>query len=359
MTYMVFRLLLSLFVSGVLAIITMSGAFLFVISLATYVPLLEQIGRLIDRNFLGIPVVFVLGTIFFFGLYMIFFEWRKYRYVAQVHRAVSEIAEGNFARQVPVKNNSEVSEIAVTINDLVSRLVNAMEEERRAERAKNELVTNVSHDLRTPLTSIIGYLGLIEQDRYRDEVELRHYVQIAYAKSRRLQDLIQDLFDYTRLRHEGTPLRLDSLNLVELIGQLLEQYRLSMEEAGLTSELRSDEKRIDVSGDAGKLVRVFENLISNAIKYGGNGHVIQVMLRRDRGFATVEITNDGDPIPESDLPYIFDRFYRVDKSRTETSGGSGLGLAICKSIIERHGGSIDASSRTGKTTFRVRLPLVT
>ncbi|WP_020615174.1 sensor histidine kinase [Paenibacillus daejeonensis] len=358
MTYMVLRLLLSLFVSGVLAIITMYGSFLFVISLASYVPVLEQIGLMIE-GLLGIPVVMVLATIFFFGVYMIFFEWRKYRYLAQVHRSVSEIAEGNFGRQVPVKNNSEVAEIAVTINDLVSRLVNAMEEERKAERAKNELVTNVSHDLRTPLTSIIGYLGLIEQDRYRDEVELRHYVQIAYTKSRRLQDLIQDLFDYTRLRHEGNPLRLDSLNLVELIGQLLEQYRLSMEEAGLTSELRSDDKRIVVPGDAGKLVRVFENLISNAIKYGGGGHVVQVQLRRDRGFATVEITNDGEPIPESDLPYIFDRFYRVDKSRTETSGGSGLGLAICKSIVERHGGSIDASSRTGQTTFRVRLPLVT
>ncbi|MFS0727951.1 sensor histidine kinase [Paenibacillus sp. 1P07SE] len=357
MAWMVFRLLLSFFVSGVLAVISMYVALFLAVGLTGYFTPLLWMEDMV-RSTIGLSAFLVIVTFVFFILYMTFFEWRKYRYLAQVHRAVSEIADGQYGRKVPVRSNSEMAEIAITINNLVARLTNAMEEERRAERAKNELVTNVSHDLRTPLTSIIGYLGLIDQDRYRDETELRYYVQIAYAKSQRLNGLIQDLFDYTRLRHEGASLRLESLNLVELIGQLMEQYRLSMEEAGLSPELRSEDTRISVPGDAGKLVRVFENLISNAVKYGAGGRTVEVQVKRDPGYAVVEIANDGDPIPEADLPYIFDRFYRVDKSRTESSGGSGLGLAICKSIVERHGGSIDASSRSGMTTFRVRLPLV-
>ncbi|GBF76541.1 two-component sensor histidine kinase [Paenibacillus sp. 598K] len=357
MVWMVVRLIFSFIASAVLGVALMYATMMVAFQLSTRFDILNGIARALESTF-GIQAFMVLGTLFYFGLVLTFFEWRKYRYLAQVHRAVGEIAEGRYDRKVPVKNNSEVAEIAVSVNRLVERLLSSMEEERRAEQAKNELITNVSHDLRTPLTSVIGYLGLIEQDRYRDEVELRYYVQIAYAKSQRLNVLIQDLFDYTRLRHEGASLRLEQLNLVELLGQLLEQYRLSMEEVGLQAKLQAEDKRLLIPGDAGKLVRVFENLISNAVKYGSGGTKVDVRLKREAGYAVVDITNDGEPIPEVDLPHIFDRFYRVDKSRTESSGGSGLGLAICKSIVERHNGAIEALSRNGETTFRVRLPVV-
>jgi signal transduction histidine kinase len=232
-----------------------------------------------------------------------------------------------------------------------------LDEERKAEQTKNELITNVSHDLRTPLTSIIGYLGLIEQDRYRDEVELRHYVQIAYSKAERLNVLIHDLFEYTRMRHDVIPLNKQAFNLVEMMNQLLVHYRLSLESAKMKGKLISNVGELTLMADPDKLVRVFENLLSNAITYGYAGGKVEIYLNHYEESAVVDIVNYGEAIPAADLPHLFDRFYRVDKSRAENGGGTGLGLAIAKGLVEKHGGSISVTSDGDSTNFRVRLPL--
>ncbi|REK77814.1 GHKL domain-containing protein [Paenibacillus paeoniae] len=277
----------------------------------------------------------------------------------KINDTVRQIADGQLQinHQIVVRQSNVFSILARNVNRLSERLQYALEEERRAEQAKNELITNVSHDLRTPLTSVVGYLGLIEQDRYRDEVELRHYIAIAYEKSQHLHELIDDLFEYTRMRHDTIALKLEPINLVEMLGQLLVQYHMPLEEVGIVSQLHSDEKQITVRADAGKLARVFENLIANAMSYGREGKRIDVWVTLMEGKVSVAIVNYGEPISAIDLPHIFDRFYRADKSRTRWSGGSGLGLAICKSIIEKHGGTIDADSNSERTVFRVILPL--
>lgn len=213
----------------------------------------------------------------------------------------------------------------------------SLDDERRAEQTKSELITNVSHDLRTPLTSIIGYLGLIEQDRCRDEVEVRQYVHIAYEKSKRLNVLINDLFDYTKMRYETSPQRIHTFNLTELLRQLLIQYRVPLEEAGLVGALHAPSGKLAVTGDPDKLVRVFENLLANAIHYGKDGGKVDLHASAEGEEAVVEVVNYGEMIPSVDLPHLFDRFYRVDKARGLDSGGSGLGLAIAKSIVEQHG----------------------
>jgi signal transduction histidine kinase len=203
-------------------------------------------------------------------------------------------------------------------------------------------------------------LGLIEQDGYRDEVELRHYVSIAYDKSQRLHELIDDLFEYTRMRHGGMPMRTTRFNLTELLGQLLTQHRLGLQQAGMTASLTAPQAAVDVVGDPDKLVRVFENLLTNAMRYGRDGHRVDVAVRAAAGFAEVDVVNYGEPISAADLPYIFERFYRADKSRTEGAegaSGSGLGLAIAKGIVDKHGGAIVAYSDAGSTMFQVRLPL--
>ncbi|MBP1992370.1 sensor histidine kinase [Paenibacillus eucommiae] len=306
---------------------------------------------------LGETVIVISMGAVFFVLYLIILQWRWFRYVGEMSEAVMHIAEGHFDHKIAVKQSNELSNLAANINRLVEQHQRSLDEERKTEQTKNELITNVSHDLRTPLTSIIGYLGLIEQDRYRDEVELRHYVQIAYEKSQRLNLLINDLFEYTRMRHDAPPLQSVAFNLIEMLNQLLVQYRMQMEQAGLVGRLQTAETKVMVGGDPNKLVRVFENLLINAIIYGCDGHGADIRIRCENGEANVEVVNYGDPIPPSDLPHIFDRFYRVDKSRTEHAGGSGLGLAIAKGIVENHGGRISVTSNSYETSFQVVLPL--
>ncbi|PZD96316.1 two-component sensor histidine kinase [Paenibacillus sambharensis] len=305
----------------------------------------------------GEGFVMLASCAFFFVMYLCLFQWRWYRYVNEINSSVMHIAEGNFDHKVPVRQNNPLGDLAFYTNRLVTQLRKSLDEERKAEQTKNELITNVSHDLRTPLTSILGYLGLVEQDRYRDEVELRYYIQIAHDKARRMNVLIQDLFEYTRMRHDSVPLRRLRFNLVEMLGQLLVHFRVALDEAGVTGNLRAGAQHVYVFGDPDKLVRVFENLLHNAVIYGKDGGRVDVEIRTVLEDAVVEVINYGDPIPSVDLPHIFDRFYRVDKSRAEHTGGSGLGLAIAKSIVERHGGSIGASSDSAQTVFQVRLPL--
>ncbi|MDQ0061352.1 sensor histidine kinase [Paenibacillus harenae] len=312
--------------------------------------------------FFGMDLLTYAAGIMFFLIYFLIFQWLQFRYLGRINETVNRIASGqlDFDYQMEVDSRSPFGPMAGNLNRMAGRLDQALLEERRAEQAKNELITNVSHDLRTPLTSILGYLGLIEQDRYRDEVELRHYVQIAYDKSQRLNVLINDLFDYTRMRHDTVAMQHISFNLIEVLGQLLVQYHMPLQEAGMEGRLHTVENSMIVGGDPVMLVRVFENLIANAMAYGKEGKLVELRVQRDesKSQATVEVINYGEPISALDLPHIFERFYRADKSRTEWAGGSGLGLAISKSIVEKHGGHIDAVSDTIRTAFRVTLPIL-
>ncbi|MFC3803228.1 sensor histidine kinase [Cohnella sp. GCM10012308] len=304
----------------------------------------------------GRSVTLSVAILSLFIVYLIVFSHGTIRYLLRITQGVGEIAEGRFDSRIPVRTSDELGVLADRINRMSEQLNRSIEEERRTERAKTELVTNVSHDLRTPLTSIVGYLGLIEQDRYRDEVELRHYTGIAYDKALRLQGLINDLFEYTRTSG-GLPLRLSPLNLVEMLGQLAVQFRLQFDHAGVEGVTVFAEKELIVSADGDKLVRVFENLIDNAIRYGKDGGRIEIKARREGMEAVAEIVNYGEPLPASAIPQLFDRFYRLEQSRSRHTGGSGLGLAIAKNIVELHGGEIAATSGESGTTFRVRLPL--
>lgn len=278
----------------------------------------------------------------------------KQRFRQIVHE-IGHIAEGNFDHRINAVQNDELGHLAKNVNKIVEKLKMSIEEERRAERVKNDLITNVSHDLRTPLTSIMGYLGLIEQDKYKDEVELRHYTQVAFDKALRLHDLINDLFEYTRLQNNDMRLDKVRINIAEMLTQLVVQYRLQLQEAQMVCRENIAAKQLMVLGDSDKLARVFENLLSNAIQYGKAGTFIDVAAFEAKNTVAVEITSYGEPIPSIDLPYIFERFYRVEKSRSKHTGGSGLGLAIAKSIVERHDGSIEASSDTERTIFTVTL----
>ncbi|WP_342772809.1 HAMP domain-containing sensor histidine kinase [Paenibacillus taihuensis] len=305
---------------------------------------------------LGLLATFIIACLCFFFMYFYIFSRSAIRYLLRISQGIEQIAGGDFDTRLPVQGNDELGGLAENINRMTVQLKLSIEEERRAERTKVELVTNVNHDLRTPLTSIVGYLRLIEADRYRDEVELRHFAQIAYEKSIRLKTMIDDLFEYTRTSG-GLILHPSPINLVEMVGQLAAQFRLQFEQAGMKCCLALPEHSIIIDADGDKLVRVFENLIANAIQYGKDGRRIDIEVKSEGVQAVVEVANYGEPLPAAIIPLLFQRFYRGEQSRSRNTGGSGLGLAIAKNIVELHHGSISAASNEGKTSFVVKIPL--
>ncbi|WP_152970733.1 sensor histidine kinase [Bacillus sp. FJAT-28004] len=357
---LVFRSLLNMVISVVLAAFTLYillGFGMWLIDNIRPIRVLYQFVNSIVNDRKLVPIA---AGVFLFVFYYIILQWSLFHYLGRMNKTVRGIADGTYEMdyKIEVRKNNIFGPMAANVNSLAGRLHHALVEERKAEQTKNELITNVSHDLRTPLTSVLGYLGLIEQDRYRDEVELRHYVQIAYEKSMRLNVLINDLFEYTRMRHDTTALKVTNFNLIEMLGQLLVQFRLPLEEAGMESKLVTDKTSVMIKGDAAKLVRVFENLVVNAMNYGRDGKQVIVTVQVEGKTAVVEVINYGEPIPTMDIPHIFERFYRVDKSRTQWLGGSGLGLAIAKGIVEKHEGTISVTSDSEQTAFRITLPII-
>lgn len=285
---------------------------------------------------------------------------RRYRSFEMKH-IVSElkyIADGHFEHRISSSSDADLQEFIDSIHTLVDSTVAAMEEERRVEQTKDELITNVSHDIRTPLTSIIGYLELVTEERYTSFEQAQTYVKTAYKKAEQMRVLVDDLFEYTSVHQADALLNLTQFDLVQLLEQLTIDFLIEIEEKGMTIELISSEDKLMMQGDAEKLVRVFSNLLSNALKYGLDGKkiIIEVnTLKEER--VQILVKNDGQKIPEEAMGQLFERFYRAESSRSQEIASTGLGLAIAKSIVELHSGTITAKTTTDWTIFIIELPL--
>lgn len=340
------KFILIAFLSGVLAIVA-----ILIISV-----ILSILDFNLDSQGASMLILIIL-TIFLFVVFYLMLSQKSIRYIEEITTALQKIAEGRFDIYIPARTSDELGRLAVNINIMEQKLKQSIEDERNAEKAKNELITSVSHDLRTPLTSITGYLQLIVNDSYKDEVEMRHYVDIAFNKSLRLKKLIDDLFEFTKYSGGGIRPNMARLNLGGLLEQLAEEYVPILDEAGMKYRVSIPQPKVFVEADGDLLARVYENLISNAIRYGVEGKYIDIELEAINNQAVVRIANYGMEIPESELKSIFEKFYRLEKSRSEFTGGTGLGLSIAKSIIELHRGSIHAYNQTGRTVFETRLPI--
>lgn len=301
-----------------------------------------------------IPICAVTMTLLFVAIFFLATE-QSIDYIEEISNNLSKIEAGNMNVTIPIKSQDELSELAMKINSMTAKLQSSIEDERRSENTKNELITSVSHDLRTPLTSIIGYLSLIENSKYRDEDELKYYANIAYQKSNKLKKLIDDLFELTRMNHGKLKINRTQIDLCNLIRQINEEFYPIFEKADLQCRLNLTSSPILIFADGDLIARVFDNIISNSIRYGKQGKYIDIQAAIEGNEVVVKIMNYGEPIPESHIPYVFDRFYRVDNSRSEFTGGAGLGLAISKNIIELHDGTICVSSDKTRTCFEIRL----
>lgn len=277
------------------------------------------------------------------------------RYVREISNGINRIAAGDLNMEISVRGNDEFANIAKNLNKMTKEVRVLMEKERETERSKNDLITNVAHDLRTPLTSIIGYLELLKNKTDLEEEVRRKFVDIAYNKSKRLEKLIEDLFGFTKLNYGKIAMKPGILDIVKLMEQILDEFYPNFQDAGLNYEFTCEESGIRIEADGNLLARLFDNLINNAIKYGADGKVIQVSIEREDPMVVIRITNYGKIIPEQELNHIFEKFYRVEHSRSMNTGGTGLGLAIAKGVVDIHGGSIEASSSMKGTVFEVKL----
>jgi signal transduction histidine kinase len=276
-------------------------------------------------------------------------------YFEDIAKGIIEISKGNLDYRVKKSGDDELATLADSVNLMAGELQSQIEAERRAERTKNELITNVSHDLRTPLTSIMGYLGLIKENRYSTSEEMKEYINIAFNKSEKLKVLVEDLFEYTKLSSEGIKLYKQPVDVNEFLEQLLEELVPICEENELTAIKDFPAEKIILNLDVDKILRVFENLIMNAIKYSYKPGEIKIQVIKDENSAVISVHNKGDNMGAEELSKIFDRFYRLEKSRSSATGGSGLGLAIAKNIVELHGGRIWAESKNNIISFYVKL----
>ncbi|MDT2810587.1 sensor histidine kinase [Enterococcus asini] len=300
---------------------------------------------------------------FFFLLDVLILFWRlirRYRQM-QLRHIISElhyIANGNYDHRIPFELRGDLSRVVSSINGLVDSTVTAIEEERKIEQSKDELITNVSHDIRTPLTSIIGYLGLIEDGQYHSEEELLKYTHTAYSKAKQMKSLVENLFEYTKVRQPTVPVNMSQFDMVQLVEQLAADFELEAHNKGIEIQVLPKENQLLMDGDTEKLVRVFNNLFTNAFKYGAGATKIVVEIEKVGTEAVVVVKNNGAQIPQQSLDSLFDRFYRVEESRNQATGGTGLGLAITQSIVALHGGYIYAKSNPEWTSFIIHLPLV-
>lgn len=306
-------------------------------------------------NLYSVILYLLLGVVVF-SVTFIFLERKRNNYIEDIYLGIERMSKGDLNTKIESKGDDELSLMAFNINVMQDTINKLIVSEKESEKTKNELITNIAHDLRTPLTSIIGYLDILVHDKNIDEEKKNKYLDIAFEKSKKLEVLIEDLFSFTKMNYgDELVVNKERIDLVELLNQLISELYPLFEANKLDYSIQSNVNSLYLNLDPKLIVRLFENLINNAIKYGKDGKNIIIKIKNNPELEIVEVSviNFGKLIPEESLKKIFDKFYRVDNSRTSETGGTGLGLAIAKSIVELHGGTITVKSDVDGTEFKV------
>lgn len=279
---------------------------------------------------------------------------RLTRMVGGLLDGVQKLAEGQPPEEITLPEG--LGEAEWQLRQALQNQRQAMEAARSAEQRKNDLIVYLAHDLKTPLTSVQGYLELLDDQPDIPAAQRRKFIHIAADKAGRLEDLINEFFEITRFNLSEVAYQKTSVNLSLLLLQLEEEFYPILEDKQLTISGHIDQD-LCVTGDADKLARVFDNILRNAVYYSYTGAAIGLRASRlPDGTVEVVCTNHGDEIPREKLDLIFEKFYRLDPARRSRGGGAGLGLAIAREIVQRHGGTITAASTPEATCFTVRLP---
>ncbi len=250
----------------------------------------------------------------------------------------------------------EYTDIAIQMAELKNKITNNEQALKDESARKNDLIAYLAHDLKTPLTSIIGYLSLIDESPEIPTEQRARYVHISLEKALRLESLINEFFDITRYNLHEIILEKETFDLSYMLVQMADEFYPLLKEHGNSISVNAKES-IQIYADPVKLARVFNNILKNAIAYSYTNSDIHISTSVSNNMVTVVFSNHGKTIPKQKLETIFEKFFRMDESRATNTGGAGLGLAIAKEIVTLHGGAITANSDDELTTFTISLPL--
>ena len=318
-------------------------------------------GRLVRHlsrdTLVSFMLVTVIATICFFIIYFLLFIKRIVKDMTYISDRIIDIADGKSDEKIIIERQDEIGEIAIQVNRMSEKIDTLMRSERDVLQANKDMITCVAHDLRTPLTSVIGYLQLAADMEKFSEQERHKYAEIAMRKANRLQGLIEELFSYTKLMSGEITLHKSEIDIVKLVEQMVEEFYPQFCENNLEYELSQNVSSCIINADGELMARAVQNLISNAIKYGKDGKRVFVEVEKFEKEIQVRVTNFGLIIPKESLERIFERFYRVEDSRSMQTGGTGLGLNIARQIVVLHGGMIKVESDIDGTIFTIALPL--
>ncbi|ASA21507.1 sensor histidine kinase [Paenibacillus donghaensis] len=273
------------------------------------------------------------------------------RPLLQMQKATRKIAMGKLETRLEIKSKDEIGSLAEAINDLAIDL-------QRYRDTRQELFSNISHDLRTPITYLEGYSKVVRDQLYETEEEKEHYLDIIYQEAVRLQHLVDDVFDLAKMEEGKLSLLLQQIDMSDLVEQAVKKVELKAREKRISLSYHPSGTGLLILADSTRMEQIVLNLLENAIRYTERGS-INVDLQYTTTSVILIVEDTGIGIPEEDLPYIFERFYRVEKSRSRQFGGTGLGLSIVKKLIEIQDGDIKVTSKLGEgTRFEVHFTLL-
>ncbi|WP_430392613.1 vancomycin resistance histidine kinase VanS [Clostridium coskatii] len=311
----------------------------------------QEIYQLVIRNNIEM-ILFVVILIFLLVILFRFSVFLFTKYFDEISAGMDKLTEESNAK---ITLSPELDFMENKINQIKNNLEKQKKAALNAEQRKNDLVVYLAHDIKTPLTSVIGYLSLLDEASDMPPEQKAKYVGVTLEKAYRLEQLINEFFEITRFNLQTIVLNKEKINLLFMLQQMADEFY---------PMLTPQEKQVSVNvpdgltlwGDADKLARVFNNILKNAIAYSYENSIINISAKQQDKNTIITFTNQGNPIPKEKLETIFEKFYRLDSARSTNTGGAGLGLAIAQEIVTAHNGTISVESNSENTTFTVKLP---
>lgn len=294
--------------------------------------------------------------VFFFGIgFVVIFLYYWFRTLSYLENIIQATANVYDSKDELITLPSDLKEVEAQLNQIKFTVRQNERAAKEAEQRKNDLIVYLAHDLKTPLTSVIGYLTLLRDEGQISEELREKYLSITLDKAERLEDLINEFFEITRFNLTNLTLELSRVNLSRMLEQMVFEFQPILMDKSLQCELNMPAE-LEIKCDVNKMQRVLDNLIRNAINYSFPEHTIHITVVNQGDLIQLEFKNHGNTIPPEKLSRIFEQFYRLDTARTTKTGGAGLGLAIAKEIVELHKGTITAHSENEIISFSITLP---
>ncbi|WP_242225369.1 cell wall metabolism sensor histidine kinase WalK [Bacillus cereus group sp. BfR-BA-01380] len=309
----------------------------------------------LEMNYTFKLILFTVLSLITISLFFIRIHFIKSRksIIVSLQRAI----HGNLHTRLYTTNDNSLDDVIFSINELITELEKVQVEARKSQETRKQLLSSISHDIRTPLTSIIGYVDALKDGIATSEDEKREYLEILSKKSNSLKQLVDQIFNMAKLDADEFPIKKESLDFAEITRESLIEFLPELSKHNIELQVHIPETPCPITADHLSLVRIIDNLMKNAIYYGKAGKIVGIELLETTSEYKLLILDKGPGISNNDLENVFERMYRSEQSRNASHGGSGLGLAITKALVEKNGGDIWVESIPWeRTTFSFSIP---